>query len=152
MFLVQWERIKNQPSNSTSCSDNALQLVGSCGGQIISKIARGVFNSNLGMCFEGLFWERYIFEGPHRTWRALKTSILSSGEHIFVESRCPYKGLHTTSFVVKSTTCSNSNRWLAMVALNSPEFNSLYFYFTYLGLWSWRALPGPRGRLLFGVS
>jgi hypothetical protein len=129
MFLVQWERIKNQPSNSTSCSDNALQLVGSCDGQIISRIASGVFNSNLGMCFEGLFWERYIFEGPHRTWRALKTSILSSGEHIFVESRCPYKGLHTTSFVVKSTTCSNSSRWLWW-RWTPP--NSTHFTFTLL--------------------
>ena len=34
---------------------------------------------NVGLRFEGLFWERYIyFEGPNRIWRALKTSILSS--------------------------------------------------------------------------
>ena len=33
---------------------------------------------NLGLRFEGLFWERYIFEGPNCVWWATKTSILNT--------------------------------------------------------------------------
>ena len=51
-------RIKNQPFKSTSCSDNA-----SCSGQFILKTSRDVFIFNLGLHFEGLFWERYILKG-----------------------------------------------------------------------------------------
>ena len=39
-----------------------------------------VFIFYLGLCFKGLFWERYTlkhFEGPNCVWRALKTSIWS---------------------------------------------------------------------------
>ena len=63
MFLVLCEKIKNQPSNSTSCSDNALRFVGSCGGHIILRILNGVFVFNLGLCFKGLFLRECILKG-----------------------------------------------------------------------------------------
>ena len=36
-------------------------LVGSCGGQIVSRTSRDVFIFNSGLRFEELFWERCIF-------------------------------------------------------------------------------------------
>ena len=57
-------RIKNQPSNSTSCDDNALRmLVGPCDRHITLMASSGVFIFNLGLRFEGLFWGRYILKG-----------------------------------------------------------------------------------------
>ena len=37
--------------------------MGSCGGQIILRTSSDVFIFNLGLCFEGLFWERCILKG-----------------------------------------------------------------------------------------
>ena len=48
-------RIKNQPSNSTSCSDSAPTVVGSSGGLIILGTSSDVFIFNLELRFEGLF-------------------------------------------------------------------------------------------------
>jgi hypothetical protein len=59
-------RVKYQPSNFTSCGDNALYtLVGACGGkiQIVSKISSDIFifsiwSCVLKECFErGIFWK-----------------------------------------------------------------------------------------------
>ena len=47
-------------------------------GHIILRTSNDIFIFNLGLCFEGLFWERYIW-GPNRVWRALKTSIWNTG-------------------------------------------------------------------------
>ena len=63
MLPIQMWRIQNRPSNSTSCSDNALRFVGSCGGQIQVGLQVTSLVSNLGLCFEGLFWKRYILKG-----------------------------------------------------------------------------------------
>ena len=66
-------RIKNQPSNYTSCSDQCPTLVGSCGGQIILMTSSDVFISIWGCvlkgCFErGMFWAKgqIAFEGHWR--------------------------------------------------------------------------------------
>ena len=62
VFSTMW-RTENQPSNSTSCSDNALHL----SILVVGRLYRGlqVTSSffNLGLRFEGLFWERYILKG-----------------------------------------------------------------------------------------
>jgi hypothetical protein len=70
-------RIKNQPSHSTSCSDNALRflvLVADTlywGLQVMSSFLSWV------MFGRALLREVYI-EGPDHVWRALKTSILNT--------------------------------------------------------------------------
>ena len=72
-------RIKNQPSNSISCSDNALRLLV----LVTDVLYRGlqvtpsfpIWNCVLKGCFEkGIYFER-----PNHVWRALKTSILNTG-------------------------------------------------------------------------
>jgi hypothetical protein len=55
-------RIKNQPSKSTTCSDNVM-FVGSCGGHIIFRTSSDVLIFNLGLHSEGLVRERYILKG-----------------------------------------------------------------------------------------
>ena len=75
-------RIKNRPSNSTSCSDNALRFVGSCGGHITLRTSRDVFVFNLGLHFEGLFWERYVLKGQitfEGYWRLQSRTLLTKG-------------------------------------------------------------------------
>ena len=56
-------RIKNQPSNFTSCSDNCTTLVDSCAERSILRTSSDVFSFNPGLHFEGLFWERCILKG-----------------------------------------------------------------------------------------
>ena len=102
-------RINNQPSKVTSCRDNTLTYVGSCGGQIISRNSSDdVFIFNSGLQYEGLLWERYILEGQIWIWRALRTSILNiachsmSGEIFGITGREPSvskpKQLHVVIF------------------------------------------------------
>ena len=69
-------RIKNHPSNSTSCSDNAIRLLVLEACQLYQGLHQVMMSSfcNLRLRFEGLF-ERGIF------WRALKASILNTGGH-----------------------------------------------------------------------
>ena len=56
--------VKNQPSNSTSCSDNVLRLlVLMIAGKVYSWLQVMSSFCNLGLHFEGLFRERYILEG-----------------------------------------------------------------------------------------
>jgi hypothetical protein len=71
-------RIKNQPSNSISCSDNALRLLVRVAGILIERTY--IFIFNLELHFEGLFLGEVYFEGPNCVWRALKTLIF---EHWF---------------------------------------------------------------------
>ena len=64
MFVVQREKIKNQPSNSTSCSDNALRLlilvadILYLGLRVTSSFL--IWGCVLKGCFESL---RYILKG-----------------------------------------------------------------------------------------
>ena len=88
VYGTMW-RIKNQPSNPISCSDNALRLLVLVtdklywGLQVISSF------SSWGLCFEGLFWERYIskgqiaFEGHWRlqSWTLPWTCSTITGEY-----------------------------------------------------------------------
>ena len=74
-------RIHNQPCISTSCSDNALRLCGSCGGQLIMRTSSDIFIFNLGLRFEGLFWEKYILRGQisfKRHWRLQSWTLVVS--------------------------------------------------------------------------
>ena len=72
-------RIKNQPSNSTSCSDNALCLLVLVVGRLYWGLQ--VTSSNpfrFGVAFWKVILREVYFEGPHdRVWRALKTPILN---------------------------------------------------------------------------
>ena len=71
-------RIKTQPSISTSCSDNALSLL-----VLVACISYWGLQWRLHFQFGVAFWRVVLrevyFEGPHRVWRALKTSILNIG-------------------------------------------------------------------------
>ena len=72
VFSSMW-RIKNQPSNPNSCSDNALcWLVGSCVGQSMLRTLSDVFNFDLGLCFEGVVLREICFEGPHCVWKGIE--------------------------------------------------------------------------------
>ena len=81
MFPVQCEKIKNQPSNSTSCSDNALRLLVLVADKLYLRISSDVFIFNMGLRYEGLFWARGIY------WRA--KSHLKGIEDFNLE-HCPY--------------------------------------------------------------
>ena len=70
-------RVKNQPSNSTSCSDNALHLWVLVAGRLYWGLQVTSYIFNLVCDLKGCF-ERGIFEGPNRIWRALKASILNT--------------------------------------------------------------------------
>ena len=78
-------RIHNQPSSSTSCSDDALRLLVLVAGrsywglQVLSSFC------DLGLRIEDSFWERYILKGQIVFWRALKTLFLNIG--CFTSSR-----------------------------------------------------------------
>ena len=80
MFPVQYEELRIPPSTLLLVVTMSPTLVGSCNRQIILRTSSDVFIFNLGLHFDGLFWERhYILKGPNRILRALKTSILTIG-------------------------------------------------------------------------
>ena len=56
-------RIKNQPSSSTSCSDNVLRLLVLVTSILYWGLQVTSSFSIWGWVFEGLFWERYILKG-----------------------------------------------------------------------------------------
>ena len=60
VFSKMW-RIKNQPSNSTSYSDNALRLLVLVAGRLYWGL-KWHLSFNWGLRFEGLFWERDILK------------------------------------------------------------------------------------------
>ena len=62
VFSTMW-RSKSQPSNSTSCGDIALRLLVLVTGGLKWRLQVTSSFFNLGLCFEGLFWERYILKG-----------------------------------------------------------------------------------------
>ena len=74
-------RTKNRPSDSTSCSDNALRLLV----LVTSKLYWGLHQvtssiSIWGCVLKGCVLREVHFEGPIRVWRPLKTSILNIGD------------------------------------------------------------------------
>ena len=75
VFSTMW-RIKNQPANSTSCSNNALRLlvVVACrlywGLQVMSSFS-------IWVALWRVVLKEVYFEGPSHICRALKTSILN---------------------------------------------------------------------------
>ena len=81
-FSTMW-RIKNRPSNSTSCSDDALRLLALVAGRLHRGLPVMSSFSIWGCILKGYLREVY-FEGSKDVWRALKTSILNIGEN----SRC----------------------------------------------------------------
>ena len=67
-------RIKNQPCPTP---------IGSCGERIILRTSSDVFVFNFGLHFWRVVLREVCFEGPNCVWRALKTSILNTGEGHF---------------------------------------------------------------------
>ena len=110
-------KIKNQPSNSTSCSESTLRLAGSCGGQIMLRTSSDVLIFNLGLRFERLFWERYIlkgqivFEGHWRlqSWtlaKPLQETPTSKLQSPCVKTRKFHLSTHLVKFgTLSQTTC-----------------------------------------------
>ena len=71
-------RIKNQSSNSTSCSDDALRLSVLVVGRLYWGLQVTSSFCNLGLRFEGLFWKRYIYsESPNRIWRLQSWTLMT---------------------------------------------------------------------------
>ena len=56
-------RIKNQPSNSTSCSDSAVHLLVPVAGILYWGLQVTSSFSNLGLRYTRLFWERFVLKG-----------------------------------------------------------------------------------------
>ena len=79
MFPIQCKiKIKNQPSNSTSCSDNALRFLVSYGGQNMLRTSNDLYIFNSGLRFEGL---RYILKSQitsERHWTSTWTLLVAS--------------------------------------------------------------------------
>jgi hypothetical protein len=113
MFLVQFEGIKNQPSNSVSCTYNVLRLLVLVpsgwywGFQVTSLF------SIRGCIWKGCVWERCIFEGPDCVWRALKD--LNNGAKNVVVLKCTRWMLSHLLFF---------NELLMNLVSNSQEFNA----------------------------
>jgi hypothetical protein len=82
---IMW-RIKNKPSNSSSCSTMPYaHYCSSCGGHIILKTSIDVFIINLGLRCERLFWERYVLKGQitfKGHWRLWSWTIIKRMEPI----------------------------------------------------------------------
>ena len=72
VFITMWW-IENQPSKSTSCSDNALRL-------LVPGTSRLYWGLQVTASFStwGCVLREVHFKGPYRVWRALKTSILNT--------------------------------------------------------------------------
>ena len=79
-------RIKNQPSNSTSCSDNALRLLVLVAGILHWGLWVYVFFFNSRLCHEGLFLREVYFEGPNHVegHRKLQSWTLHRGHECTV--------------------------------------------------------------------
>ena len=74
-------RIKNQASNSTSHSGNALRLAVLVAGKLDWGLQVMSSFSSLGLRFEGLFWERYILKGQialEGHWKLQSWTLVSS--------------------------------------------------------------------------
>ena len=63
MFLVQCEDLGINHLNPLLVVIMPYACWFLCGRQIISRISSDVFTFNLGLRFEGLFWERYSLKG-----------------------------------------------------------------------------------------
>jgi hypothetical protein len=73
-------KIKNQPSNSTSCSDNALLLLVLMVGKLTyTEDFKWCLHFRFGVAFCRVVLREVYFEGPNRIWRALKTSTSNTG-------------------------------------------------------------------------
>jgi hypothetical protein len=86
-------RIKNQPSNSTSCSDNALVrlLV-----LVVGKLYRGLQVSSFSMwgcVLKGWILREVSFEGPTHVWRASKPYIGYPYPCPWVRCYCSWVGM-----------------------------------------------------------
>ena len=72
-------RNKNQPSNSTSCSDNALSLLVLVAGRAdYIEDFKWRLHFEFGVAFWRVVLREVYFESPSHVWRALKTSILNT--------------------------------------------------------------------------
>jgi hypothetical protein len=69
-------KIKDQPSNSTSCSDNALCL-SFLWHAIYIEDFKWCLHFQFGVALGRAILREVYFEGPNRIWRAMKTSILN---------------------------------------------------------------------------
>ena len=115
VFSIMW-RIKNQPSNITSCSDNALRLLVLVAGRLYSGLQVRSSFCNLGLRFEGLFWERYMLKGQSRL----------KGIEDFNLEHC-----HKGSQVEAWSTCSSMGvptRWTCDVSIISNGQDCLENY------------------------
>ena len=81
-------RIKNEPSNSTSCSHNALHLLVLVAGILYWGLQLTSSFSIWGCVLKSYLIEVLYFEGPNHLWRALKTSILNTGGSHPRSARC----------------------------------------------------------------
>ena len=72
-------RIKNQPSNSTSCNDNALRRLVLVASRLYRGLQEASSFSIWDCTLKGYFERGIYFEGPNCVWRAWKTSILNTG-------------------------------------------------------------------------
>ena len=76
VYGTMW-RIKNQPSNSISCSDNALRLLILVTGKLWEL--QGCLHFQIGVALGRAILREAYYEGPNHVWRAFKTSILNTG-------------------------------------------------------------------------
>ena len=88
-------RIKNRPSNSTSCSDNALRrlLVLVAGSRLYRGLQVTSSFCNLGLRFEGLVWEsRGIFWRPKSCLKGIEdfkiSNTVSLRSLLLLQERC----------------------------------------------------------------
>ena len=78
VFSTMW-CIKNEPSNSTSCIDNVLRLLVLVAGRLYWEL-KVTSSFSIWGCIWRVVLRDVYFEGPNRVWRALKTSILNTGD------------------------------------------------------------------------
>ena len=87
VLSTMW-RIKNQPSNCTSWSDNALRLLVVVAGRVyISRTSSDIFILNLGLRLKGCFLREVYFEGPNCIWSLQSWKLLTGTQNPFCFAR-----------------------------------------------------------------
>ena len=91
VFSTMW-RSKDEPSNSTSYSDNALHMLVLVAGRLYWGLQVTSSFCNLGLCFEeGLFWERYSLKGQialEGHWRLHSWTLASPHSLLCMSLKC----------------------------------------------------------------
>ena len=150
-------RIKNQPSNSTSCIDHALRMLVLVLVSIL-RTSSDVFILQFGVAFRRVVWERYILKGQialEGHWRLQSSTLLITYDTLRIYFEVQGFGKHRESFSSNSSSSlciwmkmSFSVAWLLRGMDEQVEGRQIvlerqFSYVVWTRGWSHRALLAP---------